>query len=138
MNNIDITKEFLYTLLILFSIETLLNFISFIIYPSIFPDYINISVKILLFTVFLLSILSIYLIRKDNLYGYMISLFISILILFSAFTLNSDNIISIAVRNVASNYGIYPNPIILFFGISIFLISIRKIIQLRKIKTSST
>ncbi len=138
MNNIDITKEFLYTLLLLFSIETLLNFISFIIYPSIFPDYINISVKILLFTVFLLSILSIYLIRKDNLYGYMISLFISILILFSAFTLNSDNIISIAVRNVASNYGIYPNPIILFFGISIFLISIRKIIQLRKIKISST
>jgi len=138
MNNIDITKEFLYTLLLLFSIETLLNFISFIIYPSIFPDYINISVKILLFTVFLLSILSIYLIRKDNLYGYMISLFISILILFSAFTLESDNIISIAVRNVASNYGIYPNPIILFFGISIFLISIRKIIQLRKIKISST
>jgi hypothetical protein len=138
MNNIDITKELLYTLLLLFSIETLLNFISFIIYPSIFPDYINISVKILLFTVFLLSILSIYLIRKDNLYGYMISLFISILILFSAFTLNSDNIISIAVRNVASNYGIYPNPIILFFGISIFLISIRKIIQLRKIKISST
>jgi hypothetical protein len=138
MDNIDITKEFLYTLLLLFSIETLLNFISFIIYPSIFPDYINISVKILLFTVFLLSILSIYLIRKDNLYGYMISLFISILILFSAFTLNSDNIISIAVRNVASNYGIYPNPIILFFGISIFLISIRKIIQLRKIKISST
>jgi len=138
MNNIDITKEFLYTLLLLFSIETLLNLISFIIYPSIFPDYINISVKILLFTVFLLSILSIYLIRKDNLYGYMISLFISILILFSAFTLNSDNIISIAVRNVASNYGIYPNPIILFFGISIFLISIRKIIQLRKIKISST
>ena len=138
MNNIDITKEFLYTLLLLFSIETLLNLISFIIYPSIFPDYINISVKILLFTVFLLSILSIYLIRKDNLYGYMISLFISILILFSAFTLESDNIISIAVRNVASNYGIYPNPIILFFGISIFLISIRKIIQLRKIKISST
>ncbi len=138
MNNVDITKEFLYTLLLLFSIETLLNLISFIIYPSIFPDYINISVKILLFIVFLLSILSIYLIRKDNLYGYMISLFISILILFSAFTLNSDNIISIAVRNVASNYGIYPNPIILFFGISIFLISIRKIIQLRKIKISST
>ncbi|MFZ8800659.1 MAG: hypothetical protein ACO2ON_00555 [Candidatus Nanopusillus sp.] len=138
MSNIDITKEFLYTLLILFSIETLLNFISFIIYPSIFPDYINISVKILLFIVFLLSILSIYLIRKDNLYGYMISLFISILILFSAFTLDSDNIISIAVRNVASNYGIYPNPIILFFGISIFLISIRKIIQLRKIKISLT
>jgi hypothetical protein len=138
MNNIDITKEFLYTLLLLFSIETLLNLISFIIYPSIFPDYINISVKILLFTVFLLSILSIYLIRKDNLYGYMISLFISILILFSAFTLDSDNIISIAVRNVASNYGIYPNPIILFFGISIFLISIRKIFQLRKIKISST
>jgi hypothetical protein len=138
MNNIDITKEFLYTLLILFSIETLLNFISFIIHPSIFPDYINILVKILLFTVFLLSILSIYLIRKDNLYGYMISLFISTLILFSAFTLDSDNIISIAVRNVASNYGIYPNPIILFFGISIFLISIRKILQLRKIKISST
>jgi len=138
MSNIDITKEFLYTLLILFSIETLLNFISFIIYPSIFPDYINISVKILLFIVFLLSILSIYLIRKDNLYGYMISLFISILILFSAFTLDSDNIISIAVRNVASNYGIYPNPIILFFGISIFLISIRKIIRLRKIKISLT
>jgi len=38
--------------------------------------------------------------------------------LFSAFTLNSNNIIDIAVRNVASNYGIYPNPIILFFGIS--------------------
>jgi len=137
MNNIDITKEFLYTLLLLFSIETLLNFISFIIYQSIFPDYINISVKIFLFTIFLLSILSIYLIRKDNLYGYIISLFISILILFSAFTLDSDNIISIAVRNVASNYGIYPNPIILFFGISIFLTSIRKIIQLRKIKISS-
>jgi len=85
MNNIDITKEFLYTLLLLFSIETLLNFISFIIYPSIFPDYINISVKIFLFTVFLLSILSIYLIRKDNLYGYMISLFISILILIFSF-----------------------------------------------------
>lgn len=137
MNNIDITKEFLYTLLLLFSIETLLNFISFIIYQSIFPDYINISVKIFLFTIFLLSILSIYLIRKDNLYGYIISLFISILILFSAFTLDSDNIISIAVRNIASNYGIYPNPIILFFGISIFLTSIRKIIQLRKIKISS-
>jgi len=138
MDNIDITKEFLYTLLLLFSIETFLDLISFIVYPSIFPDYINISIKIFLFTVFLLSILSIYLIRKDNLYGYMISLFISILILFSAFTLDSDNIISIAVRNVASNYGKYPNPIILFFGISIFLISIRKIIQLRKIKISST
>ena len=138
MNNIDIIKEFLYTLLLLFSVETFLDLISFIIYPSIFPDYINISVEIFLFIIFLLSIFSIYLIRKDNLYGYIISLFISILILFSTFTLNSNNIIDIAVRNVASNYGIYPNPIILFFGISIFLISIRKIIQLRKIKISST
>ena len=138
MNNIDITKEFLYTLLLLFSVETFLDLISFIIYPSIFPDYINISINIFLFIVFLLSIFSIYLIRKDNLYGYTISLFISILILFSAFTLNSNNIIDIAVRNVASNYGIYPNPIILFFGISIFLISIRKIVQLRKTKISST
>jgi hypothetical protein len=138
MNNIDIIKEFLYTLLLLFSVETFLDLISFIIYPSIFPDYINISINIFLFIVFLLSIFSIYLIRKDNLYGYTISLFISILILFSAFTLNSNNIIDIAVRNVASNYGIYPNPIILFFGISIFLISIRKIVQLRKTKISST
>ena len=138
MNNIDIIKEFLYTLLLLFSIETFLDLISFIIYPSIFPDYINISIDIFLFIVFLLSIFSIYLIRKDNLYGYIISLFISILILFSAFTLNSNNIIDIAVRNVSSNYGIYPNPIILFFGISIFLISIRKIVQLRKTKISST
>ena len=138
MNNIDITKEFLYTLLLLFSVETFLDLISFIIYPSIFPDYINISINIFLFIVFLLSIFSIYLIRKDNLYGYIISLFISILILFSTFTLNSNNIIDIAVRNVASNYGIYPNPIILFFGISIFLISIRKIVQLRKTKISST
>jgi len=137
MNNIDIIKEFLYTLLLLFSVETFLDLISFIIYPSIFPDYINISINIFLFIVFLLSIFSIYLIRKDKLYGYIISLFISILILFSAFTLNSNNIIDIAVRNVASNYGIYPNPIILFFGISIFLISIRKIIQLRKTKISS-
>jgi len=138
MNNIDIIKEFLYTLLLLFSIETFLDLISFIIYPSIFPNYINISIEIFLFIIFLLSIFSIYLIRKDNLYGYIISLFISILILFSAFTLNYNNIIDIAVRNVASNYGIYPNPIILFFGISIFLISIRKIIQLKKIKISST
>jgi len=138
MNNIDIMKEFLYTLLLLFSVETFLDLISFIIYPSIFPDYINISIDIFLFIIFLLSIFSIYLIRKDNLCGYIISLFISILILFSAFTLNSNNIIDIAVRNVASNYGIYPNPIVLFFGISIFLISIRKIIQLRKIKISLT
>jgi len=138
MNNIDIIKEFLYTLLLLFSVETFLDLISFIIYPSIFPNYVNISVEIFLFIIFSLSIFSIYLIRKDNLYGYIISLFISILILFSAFTLNSNIIIDIAVRNVASNYGIYPNPIILFFGISIFLISIRKIIQLRKIKISST
>ena len=138
MNNIDIIKEFLYTLLLLFSIETFLDLISFIIYPSIFPNYINISINIFLFIVFLLSISSIYLIRKDNLYGYIISLFISILILFSAFTLNSNNIIDIAVRNVSSNYGIYRNPIILFFGISIFLISIRKIIQLKKIKIFST
>jgi len=138
MNNIDIMKEFLYTLLLLFSIETFLDLVSFIIYPSIFPNYISISIDISLFIIFLLSIFSIYLIRKDNLYGYIISLFISILILFSAFTLNSINIIDIAVRNVASNYGIYPNPIVLFFGISIFLISIRKIIQLRKIKISST
>jgi len=132
MNNIDIMKEFLYTLLLLFSIETFLDLLSFIIYPSFFPTYINISIDIFLFIIFLLSLFSIYLIKKDNLYGYMISLFISILILFSAFTLNYNNIISIAVRNIASNYGIYPNPIILFFGISIFLISIRKIIQLRK------
>jgi hypothetical protein len=138
MNNIDIMKEFLYTLLILFSVETFLDLVSFIIYPSIFPNYISISIDIFLFIIFLLSIFSIYLIRKDNLYGYIISLFISALILFSAFTLNSDNIIDIAVRNVASNYGIYPNPIVLFFGISIFLISIRKIIQLRKIKISLT
>jgi len=138
MNNIDIIKEFLYTLLLLFSVETFLDLISFIIYPSIFPDYINISINIFLFIVFLLSIFSIYLIRKDNLYGYIISLFISVLILFSAFTLNSNNIIDIAVRNVGSNYGIYPNPVILFFGISIFLISIRKIVQLRKTKISST
>jgi len=138
MNNIDITKEFLYTLLLLFSIETFLDLLSFIIYPSIFPNYINISIDIFLFIILLLSILSIYLIKKDNLYGYIISLFISLLILFSAFTLNYNNIIDIAVRNIASNYGIYPNPIILFFGISIFLISIRKIIQLRKTKISST
>ena len=138
MNNIDIMKEFLYTLLLLFSVETFLDLISFIIYPSIFPNYINISIDIFLFMIFLLSIFSIYLIRKDNLYGYIISLFISALILFSAFTLNSTNIIDIAVRNIASNYGIYPNPIVLFFGISIFLISIRKIIQLRKIKISLT
>jgi len=138
MNNIDIMKEFLYTLLLLFSIETFLDLISFIIYPSIFPNYINISIDIFLFIILLLSIFSIYLIRKDNLYGYIISLFISILILFSAFTLNSNNIIDIAVRNIASNYGTYPNPIILFFGISIFLISIRKIIQLRKTKISLT
>jgi len=36
MNNIDIIKEFLYMILLLFSVETFLDLITFIIYPSFF------------------------------------------------------------------------------------------------------
>ncbi|MGC9133460.1 MAG: hypothetical protein ACP5GJ_03620 [Nanopusillaceae archaeon] len=131
--DIDITKESVYILLLLFSLETSLDLASFIFYPSIFPEYINLEAEIFLSIILIFSIISLHLINKDNLYGYIISFVLSILILYSGFTLYQNNIIDIAVRNVASNYGIFPNPLILFWGIFLFSLSLRKIIKKLKL-----
>ncbi|BBL45651.1 hypothetical protein MJ1_0497 [Nanobdella aerobiophila] len=130
VEGINIRKEILLILMSLFSLETFLDLVAYIVYKPIFNYNIVISVEIFLFIILFISIISIYLIYKNNNYGYLISFMISILILFSAFTLYDNNILDIAVRNIASNYGTFPNPIILFFGITIFLLSIRNVFYL--------
>ncbi|MGC9079496.1 MAG: hypothetical protein ACP5G1_02035 [Nanopusillaceae archaeon] len=135
--NIDVSKEVLKVFLVLFLAETILNLLSFLIYPSIYDNITNLSVEVFLSIIMGITIFSLRYIERENILGYYLSLIIALMILYSAFTLNSNNIISIAVRNVASNYGPFPNPIILFWGVVILFISIRKILKLKFLKLSN-
>ncbi len=128
---IDLTNEGIKTMLTIFLIINILNLLSFI-YPEnklhlIYPDNIITMAKVFLFLIISYIVYTYYLVNRKNIYGYYLSLLLSLLIIFSAFVLEYDNFFSLAVRNIASSYNGYPNPIVLIFGFILLYLSAKSI-----------